>query len=243
MLLGLIVNPSKPFGNALFGSAGILALGLVALLSACQTSRSPELLPVEDRSQPALQVEEGAVERLLAAAEQAMAEDRLTIPEAGSAFALYQELLALVPDHAGARRGLEKIVERYVQLALRAAERQRFPQARSMLARARLVDPAHPAIEPTGQQVALLEGARRERVPLDRAQLQRRAAALAQRLQRLGGRAGRPGCRVSINARSDAEGRWVYQQLNRGAGAVRVRANLRVASPPTVELICFANAG
>ena len=238
------MNSSKPFGNALFGFAGILVLGLVALLSACQTSQSPELLPVEDRrGREAPQVEEGTLDRLLAAAEQAMAEDRLTVPEVGSAFALYQEVLALKPNHAGARRGLEKIVERYVQLALRAAERQRFPQARSMLVRARLVDPAHPAIEPTGQQVALLEGARRERVPLDGAQLQRRTAAVAQRLQRLGGRAGRPGCRVAINARSDAEGRWVYQQLNRGAGDFRVRASLTVASPPTVELICFANAG
>ena len=165
------MNPSKPFGNALFGSGGIGALCLVALLSACQTTRAPELLPVENRSQPAPEVEDGTLDRLLAAAERAIAEDRLTVPEAGSAFALYREVLTLMPDHAAARRGLEKIVERYVQLALRAAERQRFPQARSMLARARLVDPAHPAIEPTGQQVALLEGARRERVPLDGVQL------------------------------------------------------------------------
>ena len=237
------MNPSKPFGNALFGSGGIGALCLVALLSACQTTRAPELLPVENRSQPAPEVEDGTLDRLLAAAERAIAEDRLTVPEAGSAFALYREVLTLMPDHAAARRGLEKIVERYVQLALRAAERQRFPQARSMLARARLVDPAHPAIEPTGQQVALLEGARRERVPLDGAQLRGRTAAVEQRLLRLGSRAGRPGCRVAINARSDAEGRWVYQQLNRGAGGVRVRASLTVASPPTVELICFANTG
>ena len=237
------MNPSKPFGNALFGFGCIRALCLVALLSACQTSRPPEVLPVEDRSQAAPEVEDGTVDRLLEAAEQAIAEDRLLFPEAGSAFALYQEVLTLKPDHAAARRGLEKIVERYVQLALRAAERQRFPQARSMLARARLVDPTHPAIEPTGQQVALLEGARRERVTLDSAQLQQRTAAVEQRLLRLGGRAGQPGCRVAINARSDAEGRWVYQQLNRGAGDVRVRASLTVASPPTVELICFANAG
>lgn len=236
------MNPSKHFGNAFacgLGCAG--ALCLAALLSACQTGRPPELLPVDERGQAVPQVEDGVLDGLLAAAEQAMAEDRLTTPPVGSAYALYQEVLALAPGNEAAERGLEKIVERYVQLALRAAELQRYPQARSMLERARLVDPRHPAIEPTEQQVALLESARRERVRLDGAQLQRRTASVAQRLLQLGRRAGQPGCRVTINARSDAEGRWVYQQLNRGAGDARVRANLRVASPPTVELICFAD--
>lgn len=236
------MNPSKRFGNAFacgLGCAG--ALCLAALLGACQTGRSPELLPVEERGRTAPQVEDGVVDELLAAAERAIAEDRLTTPPVGSAYALYREVLALAPGNEAAERGLEKIVERYVQLALRAAEVQRYPQAQSMLERARLVDPRHPAIEPTERQVALLASARRERVRLDGAQLQRRAAAVAQRLLQLGSRAGQPGCRVAINARSDAEGRWVYQQLNRGAGDARVRANLRVASPPTVELICFAD--
>ena len=236
------MNPSKRFGNAFACSLGCAgALSLAALLSACQTGRAPELLPVEDRGQTAPQVEGAVLDGLLAAAEQAIAEDRLTTPPAGSAYALYQEVLALAPGNEAAERGLEKIVERYVQLALRATEVQRYPQARSMLERARQVDPRHPAIEPTEQQVALLASARRERVRLDGAQLQRRTAAAAQRLRQLGGRAGQPGCRVTINARSDAEGRWVYQQLNRGAGGARVRANLRMASPPTVELICFAD--
>ena len=181
--------------------------------------------------------------QLLEAAEQALRRDQLTTPEAGSAYSLYQEVLALVPGNEGAQRGLEKIVERYVKLALQAADRQRYPQGRAMLQRARQVDPAHPAIEPTEQQIALLESAQREKVRLDSAQLQARSATVQGTLEALGRRAGRPGCRVTINARSDAEGRWIYQQLSRGGGGVRVRAHLLMAAPPAVELICFAESG
>ena len=240
------MNSSQSIGGRLATAGAGLALALAAFLGGCQTAGPPpELLPVETRPSAARPsaADQAAIAGLLAAAEQAFKEDRLTTPEDGSAYSLYQQMLALAPDNDGARRGLEKIVERYVKLALAAADQQSYPRAHTMLARARRVDPAHPAIEPTARQVALLEGARRERVRLDGAQLRRRTAAVEQRLLRLGGRAGQPGCRVAINARSDAEGRWVYQQLNRGAGGVRVRASLRVASPPTVDLICFAEAG
>ena len=222
------------------------ALVLAALLHGCQTiGPVPEVLPVETRPEPAKPSQRASevIADLLAAADQAISENRLMTPEEGSAYSLYRRVLALAPDHEGARRGFEKIVERYVKLALTAAEQQSYARARSLLARARQVDPAHPAIAPTAQQVALLESAQRERVRLDGGQLQRRTEAVQRRLLQLGSRAARPGCRVAINARSDAEGRWVYQQLNRGAGGVRVRAALTVASPPTVELICFSATG
>lgn len=241
-------RPSLPLGrlaNARLCGLGV-ALVLAALLHGCQTAGPPpEVLPVEPRPEPAplSRTEQAAIEGLLAAAEQAIRENRLMTPEQGSAYSLYQQVLALAPGSEDAKRGFEKIVERYVRLALNAAEQQSYARARSMLARARLVDPAHPAIRPTEQQVALLEGARRQKVRLDGGHLQRRTEAVQQRLLRLGGQASQPGCRVVINARSDAEGRWVYQQLNRGAGGVRVRATLTVAAPPTVELICFSQAG
>ena len=211
----------------------------------CETAQAPEQLPAGHRPQPRepAPIEDARIVRLLEAAEQALAEDRLTTPEIGSAHSLYQEILKLNPGDQRAQRGFEKIVERYVKLALTAAERQRYAQGRLMLERAREVDPAHPAIAPTERQLELLENARRDKVRLDAEALANRASAVRSTLKRLGQRASEGGCRVSINARSDAEGRWVYQQLNSGAGDARVRARLTVASPPTVELTCFSDGG
>ena len=224
----------------------LLALpALAALLAGCETPQAPVQLPAEPRPQPVdpVPVEDERIDLLLEAAAQALAEDRLTTPEAGSAHSLYQEALKLDPDDQRAQRGFEKIVERYVKLALNAADQQRYAQGRMMLERAREVDPAHPAIAPTERQFDLLENARRDKVRLDAGALAKRAGAVRSKLKRLGRRASEEGCRVSINARSDAEGRWVYQQLNSGAGAARVRARLTIAAPPTVELTCFSDDG
>ncbi len=221
----------------------VLALSaLAALLAGCETAQTPVQLPTEQRPSAAEQAaaQEERIVSIVEAATQALAEDRLTTPEVGSAYSLYQEILKIDPDDQRAQRGFEKIVERYVELALTAADRQRYAQGRLMLQRARGVDPAHPAIAPTERQLDLLESARRDKVRLDARALAERASAVQSTLKRLGRRAGEAGCRVNINARSDAEGRWVYQQLNSGAGDARVRARLTVASPPTVELTCFA---
>ena len=221
----------------------LVLLALAALLTGCETAQAPVQLPADHRPQPAqpqAPVEDDRIDRLLEAAAQALAEDRLTMPEAGSALSLYQEVLKLDPDDQRAQRGFEKIVERYVKLALTAADRQRYAQGRTMLERARGVDPAHPAIAPTERQLDLLENARRDKVRLDAGALAQRTDTLRSTLKRLGRRAIEARCRVQINARSDAEGRWVYQQLNSGAGDARVRARLSVASPPTVELMCFS---
>ena len=222
----------------------LLALpALAALLAGCETAQAPVQLPAEHRPPPAAPepVEDDRIDRLLEAAAQALAEDRLTTPEASNALSLYQAVLALDPENQRAQRGFEKIVERYVKLALTAAERQRYAQGRMMLERARGVDPAHPAIAPTERQLDLLQNARRDKVRLDGAALAERAGTVQSTLKRLGRQASEADCRVHINARSDTEGRWVYQQLNSGAGDARVRARLTVASPPTVELTCFSD--
>ena len=211
----------------------------IALLFGCQTEQPlPETVP-DPEPPPVPAPAPPDVAHILEQARLAFAAHRLTSPSENSAFALYQEALRLDPGNDAARRGMEKIVERYVRFALEAIERGQFPRARSMLARARLVDATHPAIEPTEQQMLLVENAERDRIRLDPYRLSKRAATLGQLLYELGTRAKASSCRVLINARSDAEGRWIYQQLNGAPGENRIRARLQVASPPTLELICL----
>ena len=78
-----------------------------------------------------------------------------------------------------------------------------------------------------------MQSARRDRIRLDPGVLAKRSAALGARLRDLGLRAKNTDCRVTINARSDAEGRRIYRQLNSASGETRVRATLAIASPPS----------
>ncbi|HEX7037717.1 MAG TPA: hypothetical protein VF210_18245 [Pseudomonadales bacterium] len=201
---------------------------------------SPEPAP-EPAGRPELPAaEQAAVERLLADAERAIANDHLTYPASGSALALYDRVMILDPGNDAARRGLERIVERYLELALSAAERRRFTEAEAMLNRARLVDPEHPGIDPTDVQVRLLAGAERHVVPLDAERLRRQDPALASTLRQAGVAGRGDGCRVRIVARSDSEGRWIYQQMSDAPGDTRIRAQLDIGSPPQVEVLCFS---
>ena len=210
----------------------------VVLMEGCQTAPvAPAIeIPIEPEPVP---VEPPAFDELLERAELALTNDQLTYPETGSALVLFNEVLALDESNAVAKRGLERIVERYLELAERAAQRRQFARSRSMLTRARLVDPEHPAIEPTASQVQLLANARRDRLKLDKSLLSARSETLLQPLADLGEKARAEDCRTTITARTDAEGRWLYQQLNHAKGERRIRAQLQIGSPPQVEVLCF----
>lgn len=80
-----------------------------------------------------------AVEQLLAVAEQALAEDRLTQPPVNNAYALYSHVLLLAPDNQNALAGVERVQARYEQLVREAVQMQDRIQAQQYLQRAALV--------------------------------------------------------------------------------------------------------
>lgn len=225
----------------LFGCAGCI---FSAMIAGCQTAEPSAPRTENTSDQPTqvqvdLAVSQADLDSLFDAAEVAFTDDRLTYPAKGSALVLYERILVLDPGNTQALRGMEKIAERYLQLAQRAAERRQFAQARSMLSRAHLVDPDNAALEPTASQIRLLESAKREKVTLDKKLLRERSEVLSGPLQRLGREAKANGCRVMITVRNDAEGRWVYQEMSKSAGDQRLRAQVQIASPPAVEITCF----
>jgi len=195
-------------------------------------------VPDTDPAPPELTPEERAhINHLLDQAYYAMAADQLTSPYPGSALEAYDRVRQIQPDHPEARRGLEKIVERYLALAVTAAQRRQFAAAQGMLDRATIVDPDHPGIEPVQSQIRMLAAADRRVVTLDGDLLREQAPAVQQMLTQAGADSRRGDCWVEMFARNDAEGRWMYQQLN-GSGGQRVRAQLNIGSSPRVELVC-----
>jgi hypothetical protein len=214
-------------------------LTLTILIFGCAAkSEAPTPAPPEPAPAKTTEPEVDLIEvyETLDRAEAALTGDHLSSPEDGSAFALFTEALKLDPDNEEAARGFERIVERYVELALRALEREQYATARSMLARARLIDASHPSIEPTAEQIRLLSTARRTKLDLG-GDLQ--DDSVRQQLAQFAVSPKGFDCRFVIWATSDAEGRRIYRALRDGETTTRLRAQILIRAPVSVERQCF----
>ena len=213
------------------------------LLFSCRTSvappetASPETAPDAAEAPPPEAQDNAALQELLDAADRAIAEDRLTTPANRNAFHYYAQAQRFAPAHAHIRLGLERIVERYLALALRAMQRQRWANARVMLDRATFVNPEHPGIDPLRRQLRLLAGARRLTLPLNQSAVRGRQPASAAKLATFGKPARQTNARVTIRAANDADGRWIYQHLSNAQGTRRIRASLEIGLPPLVTIV------
>jgi tetratricopeptide (TPR) repeat protein len=184
-------------------------------------------------------IDEDRLDALLEAGDAAFKAGRLLTPIDDCAYDYYREALKVAPNHPAALHGLGRIADRYLSLAEQAAQRGQFATAQSMLARARIVDPNRDGIAETAAMIARRQQADTRRVGLDAGELRSRSSELAEHLRRLGTTAKTTAAWVVIRAASDADGRWIYQQLARGDGETRIRAELTTGTPPAVELLQF----
>lgn len=208
-----------------------LGFWVIVLAAGCT---APPAKPPAQPPGPDLQVTKALIDRADAAATQ----EHWDHPYDNSALDYYRRVLALAPDNVDARRGVETLVERYLQRARSAADRQSHGAARSMLARARLVDSEHPGIAPAESYLALLLDSKRQALPMDRAALAARDPGLAHSLKQLGAQARHPDCRTFITVRNDQDYRWIYGRMATAKGQGRIRAQFEVGAPSRVTLLC-----
>lgn len=173
---------------------------------------------------------------LLTEAELAMADNRLTSPVDDNAYLRYLRILNLDPESEEARRGIASIVERYLSWSLEAAEKGNLRRARRFLTSATAVDERHPGIESITARIDEIENSNQDRHAVPALEIARRSAAATTALQRIAVLAQERRALVIISARSDAEGRWMYQQMN-AATPGRLRARLELASQPMIRMI------
>lgn len=123
--------------------------GKVAVAAFEPTETTP--MPVEE-SPPTVAADQTApppvsrkekIAGLLSLGLQSRHEDRLLIPEYNSAYFYYQQVLVLEPGNDDALNGIERIMERYIELAERSIERGDDEQARRFIARGLRIHPGH----------------------------------------------------------------------------------------------------
>jgi hypothetical protein len=225
------------------------SIAAVALLCACATpppqAPPPAAAPaalIESATPPpsapaALSESElDRLDELLTRGDDALKDDRLLTPIDDSAYDYYTAALKLAPEHPSALAGISKLVDRYLVLAADAIQRGRYDRAKNLLERARFIDSGHDGIALAEEKIALFERATRRRIPLDGAALSSRSPEIAADLAAWGKLAKTDRAWVTISARNDAEGRWIYQQLRRAPGERRIRAELVIAAVPGLEI-------
>ena len=133
---------------------------------------------------PVLSPEESEVARLLAAAEADLKARRLTSPAGNNAWDRYQQVLGIDPANPDAISGMERVIERYMELFGSAVVQEDFGQAESYLARIRDLHPDSPSLLSGRRQLDDARQARADRLAEQERQRQAEEAARQVALER-----------------------------------------------------------
>ena len=184
---------------------------------------------------PAIIEPDPRVDQLLNQAELALLRQRLTTPVDDNAYLRYLQVLAIDPDNLEAEAGLARIVEIYLSWASEAIQREDFRRAENMLNKAGSVDEQNPSIQSMRQRMSFVKAQERMTLRISQSELNSRSNDLQQKLAELATIAEERRAVAKIRARTDADARWIYQQMNLATES-RIRATIESGVEPSVQL-------
>ena len=224
-----------------YRNSAFILVGFV--LTACEPTVSPAPLPPSPTATKAIESTEPSLalrreaQSYLDRGLVALQNDRLLLPDSDNAFMWFSKALELLPNYQRALDGIERIAERYLQLATQAIASDAYGRARTFIDRARSILPEYPQIALVERQLERMRNAERRNLTLDSQALQARSPRLAADLVVFGRHARGEGRMVRIYVPSDALGRWVYEQLSKSRGERRIRADIVTAPPYRVQIL------
>ena len=220
-------------------AAVILTCCLILALTGCKATNSRSSTPTATQpvvTTPAAPVRDPRIQRLLEEAYFAFMESRLTTPIEDNAYYRYLQVLAIDPTNEDANTGISNIVEEYLDWSLESVANRNFRAATNYLNKARSVDDTHPNISAVETRITEYRNASEEHYSLDPLVLNSKTTETPQTLVAIAQRIQETAANVIISARSDAEGRWIYQQLNAQTDN-RIKARFERRSKPGVRLV------
>jgi len=197
------------------------------------------------------QVKNTVVEKLISRAEAAMLQGRLTQPTHDNAFDRFSAVLMLEPDNESARQGMDRIQLALVARVHQALKSGRISTARRLTGIARSHFPDHQLTRGLSAAVAQAEQELElavtqdivvtanddSQISLPTSMLNSRSQTLVQLLSEVTQRLQETNEGVLIYARTDAEGRWIYQTMKKAAGDYRVRGDIHKSRRPRLVFL------
>ena len=208
-----------------------------ALKTTATITQAPptEVVPATSPPLSTVDADRARIDELLWLAQRASAAGKLSAARGDGALELYQQVLKLQPDNAEAQSGINDIVVQCAQRARDAIAASRWIQAYNMIELADMARPGNPLLKELNRDLAAARELQRSGLPpgsevlrllpedLDNSHKQpsERLRAAARRLLQSDEA-------IVIVARSDAEGRWIYQQLKEAADGRRIRGDIKI---------------
>lgn len=164
----------------------------------------------------------------------AFEDNRLMSPSGDNALDRYRQVLQLDPGNAVALQGIQDIVLRYVDLADVAMRQGQHAEADSLLDRAAALNPERPELLAAWQRLELARQTEVHNYQLDPQGLAEQSLEVMVRLGEIAQQIQRNEATFLINARNDAEGRWIYKVMREAVGGYRLRGNIDISSTPGI---------
>jgi hypothetical protein len=244
-MFSLLFNASRKLSTRL---PGLSLVVLTAGLAACQsTPKQEEVVPAVQQAVAPVELtpQQKMINTMLSEADYCLSQNKLLNPIADNAHDRYRSVLLMDPQNERAKLGLQTISLHYVDLARTAAKRGNLSEAQTLIRDARAIDNnpvVQDAAETLRKQVVSTPPAKayvagEGEVVLDVAKLQSKDPQLTTQLVGVAQKAKQTDKFVLIIARSDPEGRWIYQQLRNAVPGYLVRGDIKIGSPARVKLV------
>jgi hypothetical protein len=245
-MVSLLCVPRLKLSN---GLRTFYALVFMAALSACQSTPKQEASASAAAQQVqapvVLTAQQKVINSLLAEADYCMSQNKLLNPISDNAHDRYRSVLLMDPNNERAKLGLQTISLHLVDLARNAAKRGNMSEAQTMIRYARGVDNnpvVQDAAETLRKQMGSMPVAKaytpaEGEVVLDVKLLQSKDPQLTRQLVGIAQKAKQTDQFVLIIARTDADGRYIYQLLRNAVPGYLVRGDIKIGAPARVKLV------
>lgn len=161
-------------------------------------------------------------------------DNRLMTPTGNNAYDRYQQVLRLDRGNKVALAGIQDIVVRYIALADEAMVQAKVGDAEALLERAASLNPERPELAAAYQRLEAARHTRVDRFDIDPEALAAQDLELMVRLAEIAQHIESSDATFLINARNDAEGRWIYKVMREAVGGYRLRGNIDISSTPNI---------
>lgn len=163
--------------------------------------------------------------------------NRLLTPPEISAHAYFSRVLAIEPDNEVAKKGIQDIVVKYLQLAEQTGRQGQFDSAKTFLRRAEQVDASHMGIASAWAALEREMNSTDLVLGINASDLARQSIELVDVLAGIAEKARESGAFVLITAPNDIQGRWIYAQMQAAIVGHRLRGDIELGDTPMIRLV------
>lgn len=217
------------------------SLMLITLTGCASAPVQVEAPPVQPTVPKVLDPKAQKIEMLLQRADTALAMQALTDPVSENAYDLYRAVLILEPTNIRAQEGLKNVSAAFPAQVEEAIVGKQYDAALRKLQKGLIIFPGNQQLKQmesqvrAAKQVRAQAAAKSTTVVLSATDLTAKSAGVEVILRNLAKRAAASNELLIINARNDAEGRWIYKTMKDAVGS-RLRGDIKISSSPSIQL-------